>query len=276
MSNFENMTENLPSLGDLLPKLLLAYDSEVVEYNAMSEELVIFETKNTYLSLENSELKKQIEQLNEDKVKLVESLEIIVQKVDTVKKNALDNVTALKQSKRESSQAKEKLEQAIITVASYKQMGSPKKIRDQLKSYKEKAAINVNSVSTLKNEVKGYKRNKDLLNAVVNDLQATIAQTNVQSIWSKGSEHLIVFPAPNSLAIKGTEENRITLLYMNESGCGKLITLDEQNEAVLSNMPKSGLKPKAATFAKAGSILRKFRSKNDKLTYGEITEIQNS
>jgi hypothetical protein len=63
---------------------------------------------------------------------------------------------------------------------------------------------------------------------------------------------------------------------MNESGCGKLIANDQDGEPVLCTMPKGGLKPKAPTLAKAGSILRKFKKKNWKLSHKDIMDIQES
>lgn len=276
MNTHEPVTSIPLSLGELLPQILSAYDREVMEYNEICEDIENFEEKNTALNLENILLKKQVTKLTADNLGLTERLEDLLGKVQAVQDNAQSHMNMLQQANRERVQAQEKLEQAIITIASYKQLGTPKKIREQVKSYKEKASINVKAITTLKNEVKGYRRNKDMLNGVVNDLQATVAQTNIQSIWSSGKEHLMVFPAPLTLAINNTTEKQLTLLYMNESGCGKLIAIDQDGEPVLCTMPKGGLKPKAPTLAKAGSILRKFKKKNWKLSHKDIMDIQES
>tara|TARA_B110000503_G_C7155399_1_gene417079 strand:+ start:2151 stop:2981 length:831 start_codon:yes stop_codon:yes gene_type:complete len=264
------------SLGELLPQILRAYDSEVLEYNEMCLEADNLQTSNTTLNIENSLLKEQVIKLTAEKFEIAEKLEDILGKVQSVQDNAAGHMNMLQQANRERIQAQDKLDQAVVTVASYKQLGTPKKIREQVKSYKEKASINIKAITTMKNEVKGYRRNKELLNTTINNLQATVAQTNIQSIWSNGKEHLMVFPSPLTLAINNKTEKQLTLLYMNQSGCGKLIAIDEDGEPVLCTMPKGGLKPKVATLEKAGSILRKFKQKNWKLSHQEIIAIQES
>ena len=86
----------------------------------------------------------------------------------------------------------------------------------------------------------------------------------------------MMFPTPLTMEINGIVEKQVTLLFMDQSGCGKLIGIGEDGEPMLCKMPRTGLKPKAATLAKAGNILRQFKSQNWVVTHEDLVTIQES
>lgn len=260
------------SLSELLPQVLEAFNQETLEYNAVCVQADSLEVRNIALYSENDQLKTQLDKAKQDNACILERLQKLLNDTESVQKNAEMHMNLVKQAKREQDQAQDKLDQATALLAGYKQLGTPKKLREQIKNYKEKAATSLKTITSLKSQVKTYRTELDTEKKVNNTLYATKAQESITNIWSANSEHLFIFPAPLTMLVNGKEEKQLTLLYMDGSGCGKLLGLSEESEAVGCVVPKEGLNPSEVAMDKAGSILRKFKKRNWKPTHQDLLD----
>ena len=261
------------SVSDLVVALQAVSNREVDEFNLVYDRMDAAEDLVRVQQSEMFRIQTKMEKLEAEKRHLAAKVSDVLGKTEFVQENAEKHMQMLRQANRERDQAQDKLDQALITIASYKQQGSPKQIREKFKSYQEKAATNQKALTAAKGDNKAYRKDKLDLNNQIQVLRNTIAQTAIQTLWSENGQHLILFPSPLTMAVNGKAEKQITLLFMDQTGCGKLIGIDEDGIPLLCQMPKGGLKPKAATLAKAGNILRKFKKKNWQLSHNDLLGI---
>lgn len=270
---YQNYT---PSLDHLVNQLNEAVVREADEFNQLLDLVSTLEIANLELSKNNSILTRALKDKTDDYNQAISETERLIKGTTQVKKNAEEHMVMLQQSQREKAQANDKLDKAMLTIAGYKQIGTPKKIRDQIKAYKEKAAINVSTINSLKSDLKGYRKDISTLGKANQELRLSLSQSNITTTWSNGGDHLMIFPAPLTMSINGKAEKQLTLLFMNQSGCGKLIGIDEEGEPLLCKMPAGGLKPKKATLEKAGMMLRKFRKQNWNITHQDMLSLKDN
>jgi len=270
LEQFKNL-----SVSDLTKLLLEASDKEVEEYNTLLEAYEELQNFHFALKLKNSTVEQELEAAKEKIKQLTTSIEEYKGYSDTIVKNGNKHLEYAEQARREKNQALDKLAQAEILLTNYKNIGTPKKIKEQIKSYKEKAASNLKTINARKVETKGYKQEVIKLVDKIHLLEAELSTANITTIYSKGKDKLLVFPKKLTMAINGVEEKQLTLLYMDNSGCGKLIGLDENSEPSLCSMPKSGLKPSKSTMEVAGNMLRKLKSQDWKMQYEDLTRLSN-
>lgn len=262
------------SVSELIVLLHEASNREIDQHNELLERLEAAENKVAILTLENQTLSDKLEKELTEKEDLLKAYKKLEDGSDQIIANGKKHLHYAEQARREKDQAQDKLEQALLTVASYKDIGSPKKIREQIKAYKLKGEAHQKATTAHKLEIKEYRKSINKEVAKVLDLRNSLVQSSIQTIWSEKGDHLMIFPSPLTMSVNGNAEKQVTLLFMDQSGCGKLIGIDEENEPLLCKMPKSGLKPKKATMEKAGRVLRKFKKKNWELSHQDLLDVQ--
>lgn len=268
-------TNSILSLGELISLTMEAYNRETLSNNAVVDEADTLEAENTVVKLENHELKEIVEKLQAEISDLSAHALRVANYTETVQKQAKDHMVMLEQANREKSQMQDKLTKAEMAITAWKTVASsPKKARETLKGYKDKSAKSVIAQISLRKEIGIYHKEADITAAANKALHLSLAQANITTVWSHEGDHLMLFPAPLTMAVNGKPEKQLTLLFMNQSGCGKLIGIDEDGEPLLCKIPAGGLKPKAATMQKAGGILRKFKSKNWEVTHQDLLSIK--
>lgn len=258
------------SVSEAIEALIEAANNEVEEYDQMIIRIGLLELENKKLKKENAEVKGDMQSLEKVHDELCAKYKALDNASATVTGNAKKHMQMLEQSLREKDQLVDKYELLKTQLVSYKQIGTPKKIREKLKAYKSKVEDGTKAVAAAKEKVKDYsKRIKELV-ASAEHMRVNEVATSITSAWSENGNHLMVFPSPLTMKVQGKVEKQMTLLFMDNSGCGKLIGLDSENEPLLCTMPKGGLKPKAKTLKVAGEILRKFKRQGWKLQIDDL------
>ena len=136
------MSDNLElkdlTVSDLSVLLSAASDKETEEFNELFDELE--RTKSFYI---NSQLavKNTQEKLNaviEENSKLVEIVRNFEKSSEPIISNGEKHLGAAEQAKREKNQALSRVEDLQETLKAYKEIGTPKKIREKIKNYQAK------------------------------------------------------------------------------------------------------------------------------------------
>lgn len=267
---------NKVSVSDLILALIEVGNRESDEFDLLYTRLDTAESKEEALQSALDQKTAQVAVLENDVENLLSRLNGLLSNIDTVQKNAEEHMQMLKQANREKEQMSTSLDRAVFTVAAYKQLGSPKEIRKKFKNYQERAEVNQKSVQSSKTLNTQLRKDIDIHKLRIEQLITINAQNAMQTLWSDNGQHLLLFPSPLTMAINGKVEKQISLLFMDNSGTGKLIGIDEDGDPLVCQMPKGGLKPKAATLRKAGDILRLFKKKNWKITHHDLINIQES
>lgn len=249
----------MTSVIDLVQQLLAQANTEATEFNELYDQLEEANNKLTQLHLENESLKESLE-----------GYQLLKEQTDQIYHNAEKHMTMLKQANRERDQMEDKLAIAKEQVAAYKAIGTPKKIRDRIKAYQTKAAQSVKDIDAVKKLSKGYHKEALAFKQTIAKLQESEAQANMATVWSENGDNLMLFPSRLTMQIGDMQEKQLTLLYMDKSGCGKLIALDENGEPTICKTPAGGLRPKKLTVQIAGEILRKWRRQGWKVTVDDL------
>lgn len=265
--------ENQETVEQLVPKLMEAYDKELKEYNDLIEELSIVESKNEALNLANALLVEKEKALEEDKEDLSSKLNSLIDITKLVKKQAQLHKDQNEQCQREYTQMQDRYDKQQAILNSYKELGTPKKIRDKIKDYQTKAITSKNGKNALKEEIKIFRKKMEQYIKANNDLHLSLSQSNITTVWSLEGDHLMLFPTALTLSIEGKDEKQLTLLFMNKSGCGRLIGLNQDGEPWPCKYSEGSLEPKEATMEKAGNILRRFKKQNWKISHEDLLSI---
>jgi len=128
---------------------------------------------------------------------------------------------------------------------------SPARLKEQLKRVKTKSEEKSLKITRLENEANTFK--KQLADANQRDIRAAdkikrlMAEKNnidLTGIFHHGQHHLIMWPQLNE--VQGQDGNTYkcrSLLYMHQSGTGKLITFDKDNmTSVICKAPSGGVR----------------------------------
>lgn len=137
---------------------------------------------------------------------------------------------------------------------------NPQKLKEQIKRVKEQnetlTAKNTRLTADLKAVQHLHNQTKTMLGEAhdkVIQLSKELALNSGAGLFHNGEHHLIVWPQPTNMkAADGSIFTCRSLLYMNQSGRGGLISYNSELGARLCSAPKGGLKPDAKTleFAK--------------------------
>ena len=261
---------NTASVSDLTALLVNASNLEVDEYNALFDRMEEAEDKVSVLAESNKSLLAQLSAAHTDNENIQAVINDLNHGAALITDNAEKHMQMLSNANRVREQAIDKLSKSETILALYKDLGTPKKIREKFKAYQNKAAGHQSDVTAHKVAVKEYRQQIQELIKAMESMKLTEMQSNMTTIWSEEQNHLLLFPAPLTMSVCGKEEQQLTLLFMDNSGCGKLIGIDEEGEPKVCSMPKGGLKPKAKTLRVAGEFLRKFKRQGWKLAKEDL------
>lgn len=247
------------TVSDLTRLLVDASDKETLEFNTLFDQL---EESNNLAA----KLQKDIVNYKE----IEDKFNILEQQCETIYSNGDKHLNAAKQAYRERDQMQDKLNTANELLKSYKNIDTPKKIREKYKTYQTKIAADLVSLNKSKDLIKDYRKEISKHIDTVNEMRINETKTNMTSMWSEDGDSLMLFPARLTMKIGNAVEQQLTLLYMTPSGCGKLIAIDEDGRPVECTVPEEGLNPKARTLEVAGELLRKWRRNGWKLDLSDL------
>jgi len=260
-----------------MQQLITSYEADVDQYNEAIDQLEKSDQENFFLKLQidnltksNNRLLNENEQLLEARKKDEDEAKVFSKKAQLVSANAEKHMQMLEQANREKVQAQLKLEDALFTVSSYKEIGTPKKIREKIKVYKERVSKLQAAETQHKLDAKKYRHDVTLAKNEAKELESRLIELDVTEIYSKNGDNLWVFPKVKQFESRGMTNKQVCLWYMNDDGIGAIYSLNEDGEAVRSPSPKGGLKPKKATLDIATTLLRKFKRNKDVVHYDDL------
>lgn len=152
---------------------------------------------------------------------------------------------------RELEMARKKSTELQRQLTELKGPDSPVRLKEQLKRVKAKSEQKSLKVTRLEAEIKSYKKHQAEASQreirAVDKIKHLIAEKNnidLTGIFHHGQHHLIMWPQLNE--VQGQDGSTYTcrsLLYMHQSGTGKLITFDQGNMAsVICKAPAGGVR----------------------------------
>ena len=258
------------SVIDILQEAYTQAEVEVTHFNEIYDAHEALKNENNFIKL-------QLETVNGKLGEVVKAANVLQDKYDvldaqsnTVLSNGEKQLNTAKQACRERDQMADQLSTAKELLKAYKEIDTPKKIREKTKAYQTKIADGATALDASKLKVKELRKENLKYVNHISELMANETQSNMTTVWSENGDHLILFPAKLSMKVGGHVEQQITLLYMTQSGCAKLIGLDEDGIPTVCKMPPGGMKPKARTLTVAGEMLRKFKRQDWKLTVSDL------
>ncbi|MFT6586050.1 MAG: hypothetical protein ACJAUY_000631 [Cognaticolwellia sp.] len=261
-------------LADAINQLIASYEADAQESNKLVDEIVSSEQENTFLKLQLSNMKNRLNEVIDENEQLVNARKRdeakekdFNKKAQMVSDNAAQHMQMLEQAKREKAQIALKLDNAMLTIASYKDMGSPKKIREQRKDYQERIANDLKAKKAHKAEVKKYRQALELAEKSVIAMKKEVQQIDVTPKYYKNGDHLSVYPLTMHIQKRGMKKDQFVIDYKNDDGRGCLMSLDENGDLVMGSMP---IKPKKETKELATQLLRKIAANNNVVTYDDL------
>ena len=258
------------SVSDLSALLAIVSEREMDEFNTIYDQLEQAKLENITLTEANILLRTKLGDEITEKESLLKAYNDMDAAFDVIQENTEKQHQLIKQSVREKEQAHDKFDQVNVTLKAYKEIGTPKKIRERIKAYQKSVTEGTSNLLKSKELIKGYRSEITRHVELQEKYKLSDMQSNMTTVWSENGDSLLLFPAKLTMDINGMPERQLTLLFMTGSGCAKLIGLTEEGEPAVCTMPKGGLKPKARTLEVAGSMLRKWRRQDWKVTASDL------
>lgn len=249
------MSNHPLSVVDAIENLVAAYNQEVAEFDQM---------------VENEE---QLQIQNDKLTALVKDYE---QGAAVVLKNAKSADQQLAQANRERDQALAKVKDLTITLTAYKEIaGTPKKLRDKIKSYKDKLESQRLATEQQKRLYQSERKTTALLKTEISELKNRLAAADIVQIYRGDTDIVQTYPYHIGGMVEGHDARQTPLLYLHQSGRGGLIILNKDDEAELVEAPKGGLRPKKDTLEHCGNWLRRVKANNWELTATDLLTLSN-
>lgn len=167
------------------------------------------------------------------------------------------------------AQTEDQLALSKASTKSYKELGTPKQIREKLKNYQTKAASATKDIASLRSTQTDLRNKNTRLLAEVKELQVSVTKSTLTALWSSGDEHLMLCPMPLTMQVKGMAQEQVPLLHLKNNGWGKLICLDSEDVALECLEPEDKSTSTAA-LDMAGRILRKSKANKWRLSHDEM------
>jgi chromosome segregation ATPase len=275
----EQTQSNVLPLGEAITQLVNAFNADAVEQDDIIESLEKSEQENTFLKMQLSNITKRLDVALGDVDNLTEVIDgykakekDFDKKAEQVTKNANQHMEMLDQALREKTQMEVKLDNAMLTIASYKELGTPKKLREQRKSYQERITKLQGIEKQLKLDAKKYRHEITVATKYSAELTQRLSEVDITEIYSENGDNLYLFPKTKQITSRGLNDKKIVMLYLNNDGRGGLMSIDEDGEITLG---KGTIRPKAATIAHSGKFLRKWNKAghvqaDDLRIFGEV------
>jgi len=247
----------LEALEDFIRKfnvMIQQSDEQAELINDQAEQIRQLELKNNELILAKNEAegyKRQVKSQAEQ----IETMESLLLAAEKNAKVHAENSKQHKSVVRELQMARTKNQELSKQLSTLKGGDNPKKLREQIKRIKEKSETKDKRITRLETENKQYrheasqhKQRYDEALAKIKSLNMEKSNIDFTGIYHNGDHHLILWPQVNTIRGEdGSEYQCRSLLWMHQSGTGKLITFDKSNMAsMLCKPPKGGAKMPAA------------------------------
>lgn len=248
----------------------------VKEFNALIEAQDKMCETIKQLKAENDELKAKNETLLFSQNEAAGYKRLAEERLQTIEKNNATLATAQKvavefmANKRELELLRTKATTLQQEITKLKSSGNPTKLKAQVKRVKEKSAEKDTLITQQKQKHQENERRIKQLNTELSEIKKKQSASGMNSVYHNGDNHLIVWPQKTKVqSDDGSVYEGRSLLWMHQSGTGKLITFDKDNfTSVLCKAPKGG--------AKLPSEVREFADNwlfNVNVTqHGELTE----
>ena len=250
------MTNQPLSVVDAIDTLVTAYNQEVAEFD---------------------QLVTDADQLQEQNDKLTTLVKDYEQGAAVLLKNLENAQIKLAQANRERDQALTKNQDANITLAAFKEIAcTPKKLREKIKSYKERLESQRLAAEQQKRKhQEECKKNKQLKEQIT-ELENRLDVASINQIYRNGNDIIQTYPYHLGGMVEGHDEQQTPLLYLHQSGRGGLILLNKDDEAELVEAPKGGLRPTKATLEHCGNWLRRAKARGWKTDVKDLEALANS
>lgn len=244
------------SVVDAIENLVGAYNQEVAEFDQMVNELDQLQEQNDKLTT----LVKDYEQGAAVLLKKTENAEI-----------------KLAQANRERDQALTKNQDLTITLNAFKEIaGTPKKLRDKIKSYKDRLESQRLAADQQKRYYQDERKLTKQLKAQIAELENRLDVASINQIYRSGNDIVQTYPYHLGGMVEGHDEQQTPLLYLHQSGRGGLILLNNDDEAELVDAPKGGLRPTKATLEHCGNWLRRAKARGWKTDVKDLEALSNA
>ena len=260
----EQTNEVMP-MGEVLVLVQAAFEADIDQNNLMCDEIERLTSESAFLKLQVKNLTKRADEVIWQNEQLLEARKNdeakekdFNKKAEMVQANAEKHMQQLDQALRQEQQSKTKLDDAIFTIAKYKELGSPKQIRDKNKTYQKTIATLQAEKVQIKLAIKTYRHDLTVKDKKIAEQAREIAETGFQKFYSKNGDNLIVYPLLCEAINDGKAQKQVPIWYATDSGIGALYMLNEDGEPARSETPKTGIKPKKETMEVIGTMLRKF------------------
>ena len=244
------------AVDEAIQQLVQSYNNEAIQHDDMVFTIEKLQTKN--------------DELQDLLVSYEKSANKLVEKMKTSEQ-------LIQQANLERDQALNKAKDSSIILASFKEIAaSPKKIREKIKGYQDRLTTQKTAAESNKKKWLDERSTSSKLNEQIKDLTNRLDASSINQVYRNGLDIVSTFPYQLGDAIHGYQANQMPLLYMNATGRGGLILLNEDGEPQLADAPKNGLRPKKETMEHCGQILRRFQSKNWQLEASDLESISHN
>lgn len=166
-------------------------------------------------------------------------------------KSHIANSQRCQSLERELEMTRKKAQELSRQLAELKGGANPEKLKAQIKRVKDKSLAKNKRITRLETESKQYKYEIKKLKTNYQDALTKIETLSTEKsnldftgIYHNGDHHLVLWPQVNTIQKPdGSQYTCRSLLWMHQSGTGKLITFDKDNMAAnLCKPPKGGVK----------------------------------
>lgn len=268
-------TNEVMPMGEALELVQAAFEADIDQNNLMCDEIERLTNESAFLKLQIKNLTKraddviwQNEQLLEARKNDEAKEKDFNTKAELVQANAEKHMQQLNQALRQEQQTKNKLDDALAVIARYKELGSPKQIRDKNKKYQATIANHQKAEKQRLIDVKSYLHEIKILQVDCTKLKREALERDFQKFYSKNGDNLIIYPLLCEAINEGKAHKQVPIWYATDSGIGALYMLNEDDEPARSPTPRKGIKPKAETMEVIGAALRKFK-RNGNVVHAE-------
>lgn len=271
----EQQTEQVLPLEQAIEQLIASYHADNEDVQETLNTANNLAEENSFLNLQIKTLTGRINDVTTQNEQLLEARKRdeakekdFNKKAELVRANAEKHMQQLNQALRQELQHKNKLDDALITVASYKAIGSPKQIREKIKKYQATVATLQSEKTQHKLSVKNYRHDLTVKDKRIEDLIREVDEIRFQKVYKKNGDNLIIYPLLCEALNEDGAEKQIPIWYSTDEGIGALYMLNEDGEPARSPTPRTGIKPKAETLEVMGNLLRKFK-RNGNVVHSE-------
>lgn len=262
----EQLKEQVLPMHEALALVQTAFEADIEQNNLMVDELERQGNENTFLKLQVKNLTARVNGVTDENEQLLvarkrdeDKEKDFNKKAKLVQANAEKHMQQLDQALRQEQQAQNKLSDANDLLARYKEIDTPKKIKEQRKTYQDTIKKHQSAETQFKIEIKNYRFELTAKQKEIMALNRQIDELDFTKIYSKNGDNLAIYPLLCEVSLGQSAEKQVPIWYMTDDGVGALYMLNDDGEPARAATPKTGIKPKKETMELIGTLLRKFK-----------------